>query len=110
MRHRRKLTALLFLVLEAISFALDQIGGNQFSFRAASFVLSVIGFLMTSYIAMGSTTDFESEQIMIELVFSVVQLIMTYLYFVLSIFEVEFKLNIASIFPLVLAGTARLSI
>ncbi|KAL5854182.1 hypothetical protein ACOSQ4_003984 [Xanthoceras sorbifolium] len=102
----RLLIALLFLVLEATSFALDQIGGNQFDVLVASLVLSLMGFLMTVFAAAGSRTDVEKDRNMIELAFSVVQLIMTFVYLSLSILSVKINSNIASIFPLVLAVTS----
>ncbi|KAL5854181.1 hypothetical protein ACOSQ4_003983 [Xanthoceras sorbifolium] len=102
----RLLIALLFLVLEATSFALDQIGGNQFDVLVASLLLSLMGFLMTAFAAAGSRTDVEKDRNMIELAFSVVQLMMTFVYLSLSILSVKINSNIASIFPLVLGVTS----
>ncbi|KAK3204298.1 hypothetical protein Dsin_018344 [Dipteronia sinensis] len=100
------LMALLFFVLETTSLVLDQIGGNQLGFLLASFILSIIGFLTSSYSIAVSRSDLENDRNVIEIVFSVVQLIITYIYLSLAYLKVIFKSNIASIFPLVLAVTA----
>ncbi|KAK1582577.1 hypothetical protein Q3G72_016405 [Acer saccharum] len=105
-RQIRLLLALLFLVSETTSFVLDQIGGNQLGYLLASFILSVIGFLSTAYSVSKSRSERENDRNVIELVFSMVQLIMTYVYFSLAYMKIKFNSNIASIFPLVLAITA----
>ncbi|KAK0572236.1 hypothetical protein LWI29_028330 [Acer saccharum] len=104
-RYKKRTLGVLFLVLEAISFILDQYGGSHLDFLVASVFVSLVGFLITGYNFTKSRSEVENEINVIELVFSIVQLIVTCIYFISATLEVKLKLN-ASVFPLVLAITA----
>ncbi|KAK1549686.1 hypothetical protein Q3G72_006183 [Acer saccharum] len=104
-RYKKRTLGVLFLVLEAISFILDQYGGSHLGFLVASVFVSLVGFLITGYNFTKSRSEVENEINVIELVFSIVQLIVTCIYFISATLEVKLKLN-ASVFPLVLAITA----
>ncbi|TXG66329.1 hypothetical protein EZV62_007604 [Acer yangbiense] len=105
-RRKRLLLPLLFIVLETTFLALQIFGGNQLAYLIASFILSVFGFISTAYSVVVSRSDRETERNMIELVFSIVQLTMTYVHLSFACMGIKFSSNIASIFPLVLAITA----
>ncbi|KAK2646028.1 hypothetical protein Ddye_021223 [Dipteronia dyeriana] len=78
---------------------------KPFGFLVASVFVSLVGFLITSYNFTKSRSEVENERKVIELVFSIVQLIVTCIYFISATLEVKHKLN-ASTFPQVLAITA----
>ncbi|TXG61301.1 hypothetical protein EZV62_012664 [Acer yangbiense] len=104
-RYKKRTLGVLFLILEAVSFILDQYGGSHLGFLVASVFISLVGFLITGYNFTKSRSDVENELNVIELVFSIAQLIVTCICFISTTLEVKLKLN-ASVFPLVLAITA----
>ncbi|KAK1581720.1 hypothetical protein Q3G72_008426 [Acer saccharum] len=102
-RQKQLLLSLLFIVLETALLALEIFGGNQLAYLIASFIFSVFGFISTVYSVVVSRSDRETDRNMIELVFSIVQLTMTYVHFYLEYAGIKYSSNIASIFPLILA-------
>lgn len=100
---------MFYLVLEASSFLLDLFGKNKRGFLLAAFLLSAFGFAMCMFTFMkgrsrGATSIQSQKQLVrtFELAFSVVQLIVTLVYFILA--EIHVKINFrVSVFPLVFA-------
>ncbi|KAL5789274.1 hypothetical protein ACOSQ2_004162 [Xanthoceras sorbifolium] len=79
--HKDRILALFFFVLEAVSVVLDQIGKNKMAFLLAAFLLSAFGFAITLYSLIEARTDTtimaETQLKVVEVVFSVIQLIVT---------------------------------
>ncbi|KAK2651655.1 hypothetical protein Ddye_011511 [Dipteronia dyeriana] len=102
--------AIIFVGLEAISIVLDLVGRSKWGFLLAAFLLSVFGFVITIYTCTKKhtsivTTRSEAERqvIAVEIVFSVVQLIVTFIHFVLAVFGLKSNIYSVSVFPLAFA-------
>ncbi|KAK3219339.1 hypothetical protein Dsin_013309 [Dipteronia sinensis] len=102
--------AIIFVGLEAISIVLDLVGRSKWGFLLAAFLLSVFGFAMTIYTCTKKhtsilTTRTEAERLVLvlEIVFSLVQLIVTFIHFVLAVVRLKSNIYSVSVFPLVFA-------
>lgn len=108
-RYEKRALAMFYLVLEAASFLLDLYGKSERALLLAAFLLSAFGFAMCMYTCiMGRSRGSTSVQIQnqlvrtVEIAFSVVQLIVTLVYFILA--EIHVKNNFSvSVFPLLFA-------
>ncbi|KAL5856681.1 hypothetical protein ACOSQ3_004139 [Xanthoceras sorbifolium] len=99
--------ALLFLLLEVISFVLDLMGGSHWGFLLASFLLSAFNFLIiiyTYFIIKRLRIKLEANQkdIIMEIVFSGFQLIVSGFYLIRTLLGVNTNYS-ASVFPLAYA-------
>ncbi|KAL5786979.1 hypothetical protein ACOSP7_003928 [Xanthoceras sorbifolium] len=95
----------LLVVLEIISVALEASGKGRWGFLLASFVIAAVGFTITICGAYSMnerpTSDRSGNRlIIVEVVFSAVQFMLTGIYFLLTTLGVKISIN-ASIFPLV---------
>ncbi|KAK0595275.1 hypothetical protein LWI29_005201 [Acer saccharum] len=102
--------AIIFVGLEAISIVLDLVGRSKWGFLLAAFLLSVFGFAITIYTCTKKHTSIvttgtkaERQILAVEIVFSLVQLIVTFIHFVLAIFGLKSNIFSVSVFPLVFA-------
>ncbi|KAH9656852.1 hypothetical protein KPL70_022836 [Citrus sinensis] len=108
-KHKKRSLAVFYLVLEAASFLLDLYGKSERALLLAAFLLSAFGFAMCMYTCImgrsrGSTSVQIQKQLVrtVEIAFSVVQLIVTLVYFILA--EIHVKNNFSvSVFPLLFA-------
>ncbi|KAL5787100.1 hypothetical protein ACOSP7_004049 [Xanthoceras sorbifolium] len=112
-RCKKQTLAVLFLLLEIISFILDKFGGSNWSFLLASFLLSLFGFLITIYtsfldrtIPTAARSEAERQLIVIEIVFSFIQLIVTYIHLFRAVSGVKSNNNDESLLPLAFAIVA----
>ncbi|KAK0596948.1 hypothetical protein LWI29_020428 [Acer saccharum] len=103
---KKRTVASLFVLLEAISFVLDLYGKKERGFLLASFLLSVIGFAITIFsvccIKERTRSEAGNRFMVVEIVFSSVQLVFTGIYLIMKILGVKISIN-ASVFPLVFA-------
>ncbi|KAK3210859.1 hypothetical protein Dsin_015565 [Dipteronia sinensis] len=102
-RYKKRALGVLLLILETTSFILDQYGGSHLNILIASVYVSLVSFLITGYKFIKSRSEVgNGRNYVMELVLSIAQLIVTYVYFVSATFEVKLKLN-ASVLPLAVA-------
>ncbi|KAL5856688.1 hypothetical protein ACOSQ3_004146 [Xanthoceras sorbifolium] len=106
-RSEESRRALLFLLLEVISFVLDLMGGSHWGFLLASFLLSAFNSLIIIYayfIVKRLRIKLEADQkdIIVEIVFSCFQLIVSGFCLVRTLLGVNTNYN-ASVFPLAYA-------
>ncbi|KAL5856666.1 hypothetical protein ACOSQ3_004124 [Xanthoceras sorbifolium] len=100
--------ALLFLLLEVISFVLDLLGGNHWVFLLTSFILSACNSLIIMYayfvVKRYSRIKLEAGQkdIVVEIVFSCLQLIVSGFCLIRTLLGVNTNYS-ASVFPLTYA-------
>ncbi|KAL5789392.1 hypothetical protein ACOSQ2_004280 [Xanthoceras sorbifolium] len=100
--------ALIFLLLEVISFVLDLLGGNHWVFLLASFILSACNSLIIMYayfvVKRYSRIKLEAGQkdIVVEIVFSCLQLIVSGFCLIRTLLGVNTNYS-ASVFPLAYA-------
>ncbi|KAK2661780.1 hypothetical protein Ddye_000354 [Dipteronia dyeriana] len=103
--HKERILAMFFFVLETVSVVLDQIGKSKVGFLLAAFLLSVFGFALTLYSFIEARTNptikAELELKVVEIVFSLIQLIVTFIQFL----KPKNNYN-ASAFPLAFAMIA----
>ncbi|KAI9159762.1 hypothetical protein LWI28_001693 [Acer negundo] len=102
--------AIIFVGLEAISIVLDLVGRSKWGFLLAAFLLSVFGFAITIYTCtkkhtsiVTTRTKAEKQILAVEIVFSLVQLIVTFIHFVLAVFGLKSNIFSVSVFPLAFA-------
>lgn len=111
--HKERILAIFFLVLEIISVVLDQIGKDKKSYLLAAFILSAFGFCMTLYSlihsrtnpTLTSTSDSDTQLQVVEVVFALIQLIVTFVQYILTALKVKNDYN-GSVFPLAFAVIA----
>ncbi|KAK1549271.1 hypothetical protein Q3G72_022680 [Acer saccharum] len=107
--HKERTLALFFFVVEAVSVVLDLIGTNKEAFLLAAFLLSAFGFAITLYACVEEKTNTktlaERQLKVVEFVFSVIQLGVTFFQFLLTVLQVKNSYN-ASAFPLAFATIA----
>ncbi|TXG53638.1 hypothetical protein EZV62_018894 [Acer yangbiense] len=107
--HKERTLALFFFVVEAVSVVLDLIGKNKEVFLLAAFLLSAFGFAITLYACVEEKTNTKSlaerQLKAVEFVFSVIQLVVTFFQFLLTVLQVKNSYN-ASAFPLAFAMIA----
>ncbi|GAY58419.1 hypothetical protein CUMW_186840 [Citrus unshiu] len=113
--HDKRALAMFYLVLEAASFLLDIFGKSKRSILLAAFLLSAFGFAITMSMptcimrrirAAAARMHIQKLlRVVLEISFSVVQLIVTLIYFILAELGVKNSFN-ASVFPLVFAIVA----
>ncbi|XP_006470148.1 uncharacterized protein LOC102613425 isoform X2 [Citrus sinensis] len=114
-RYEKRALAMFYLVLEAASFLLDIFGKSKRSILLAAFLLSAFGFAITMSMptcimrrirAAAARMHIQKLlRVVLEISFSVVQLIVTLIYFILAELGVKNSFN-ASVFPLVFAIVA----
>ncbi|KAL5856675.1 hypothetical protein ACOSQ3_004133 [Xanthoceras sorbifolium] len=110
-KYKKRSLAVVFLLLEATSFMLDQFGGSQLGFHLASVVLSALSFVITIYsiwitktritsssVTKSSGAD-QMQNIAVEVAFSLIQLIITFVYLIRTLSGVKTD-NSASFYPL----------
>ncbi|TXG53642.1 hypothetical protein EZV62_018898 [Acer yangbiense] len=101
-----RILALLFFVLEVVSVVLDLIGKNKVDFLLAALLLSVFGFAITLCSFIEAKTDLtikaEIQMKVVEIVFSLIQLIVTFIQYLLTVLKAKNDYN-ASAFPLAYA-------
>lgn len=97
--------AVLFLFLEAVSVVLDVFERNKWASLAA-FLLSAFGFAINIYVCYLERTTAEikpqaERQLgIVEIVFSVLQLIATLIHFILLVSDVKYNYSASVVFPL----------
>ncbi|KAK4857303.1 hypothetical protein QYF36_026671 [Acer negundo] len=98
--------ALLFLLLEVISFTLDLLGGSHWSYLSASFLLSILIVSITFYVYFIKRENIralqksEAEQLfVVEIVYSCLQLVISGFCFIRTLCGVNTNYS-ASVFPL----------
>ncbi|KAK0589036.1 hypothetical protein LWI29_008786 [Acer saccharum] len=110
---KERILALLLCALEVVSVVLDLIGKNKVDFLLAALLLSVFGFAITIYSFIEARTDLpvkaetqmketqmkETQMKVVEIVFSLIQLIVTFIQYLLTVLKVKNDYN-ASAFPL----------
>ncbi|KAK2661686.1 hypothetical protein Ddye_000260 [Dipteronia dyeriana] len=100
---KERALALFFFVVEAVSVVLDLIGANKEAFLLAACLLSAFGFAITLYACVVEKTNTktlaERQLKVVEFVFSVIQLGVTFFQFLLTVLQVKNSYN-ASAFPL----------
>ncbi|KAL5854161.1 hypothetical protein ACOSQ4_003963 [Xanthoceras sorbifolium] len=115
-RYKKHAVAVLFVILEAISVVLDMFGKSKWNFLVAAFLLSAFGFAMTIYTncrIIGRSRDLQAHhddhedqrqlmRVVVEIVFSAVQLCVTFIHFLLVNLKVKYNFN-ASVSPLAFA-------
>ncbi|TXG53637.1 hypothetical protein EZV62_018893 [Acer yangbiense] len=103
--YKKRILAVVFVSLEAISIILDIFGrNNNLAFLLASFLLSAFGVVMTlcSYFVIEQGNG--SRLTVVEIVFAFSQLILTYIDLVMNILHVKTYYNYkASVFPFAFA-------
>ncbi|KAL5854180.1 hypothetical protein ACOSQ4_003982 [Xanthoceras sorbifolium] len=108
-KHKERALALFFFVMEAVSVVLDLIGKNKEVFLLATFLLSAFGFTITLYACVEEKTNTktmaERQLKAVEIVFLVIQLVVTFIQFLLTVLQVKNNYN-ASAFPLAFAMIA----
>ncbi|KAL5786895.1 hypothetical protein ACOSP7_003844 [Xanthoceras sorbifolium] len=103
-KYKKQALAVIFLVLEAISTVLDLFGTSRSSFLVAAFLLSAFGFGMTIYTCFIERTRLraQSQLRVVEIVFSLVQLLATFVHFIMAILGAKNNYDL-SLFPLAFA-------
>ena len=103
---------MFYVLLEAASFSLDVVGKMKWRILLAAFVLSAFSFAISMYTCIMRRTraaarvHWQKQLVwMVEISFSVVQLVVTLANFILAELGVKHKFN-ASVFPLVFAVIA----
>ncbi|KDO52060.1 hypothetical protein CISIN_1g021812mg [Citrus sinensis] len=113
-KYKKRALAVFYVVLEAASLLLDIFGKSKRSILLAAFLLSASGFAITMSMptcivgrirAAARTHIQKLLLVVLEISFSVVQLFVTFMYFILAELGVKHKFN-ASVFPLVFAVIA----
>ncbi|GAY58416.1 hypothetical protein CUMW_186840 [Citrus unshiu] len=106
--YEKRALAVFYLVLEATSFLLDIFGKSKKSILLAAFLLSAFGFAITmsTHVRRNiAATGMHLQKrllMVLEISFSLVQLIVTLIYFILAELGVKNNFN-TSVFPLVFA-------
>ncbi|KAL5745520.1 hypothetical protein ACOSP7_026666 [Xanthoceras sorbifolium] len=105
--YKKRALGVFFLVMEAVSVVLDVLGKNKLDFLLAAFLLSALGYALTlcAYIKRRtSSTEVPAERQLrvVELVFSSIQLIASFVQFLLAHLKVEKNFD-ASVYPLAFA-------
>ncbi|KAK9213803.1 hypothetical protein WN944_005788 [Citrus x changshan-huyou] len=110
-KYKKRALAVFYLVLEAASFLLDIFGKSKRSILLAAFLLSASGFALTLSMHFWTVTRtiaatgmyLQKRLLMVlEISFSLVQVIVTLIYFILAELGVKNNFN-TSVFPLVFA-------
>ncbi|KAK1574993.1 hypothetical protein Q3G72_001682 [Acer saccharum] len=114
-KHKKRAAAVLFVILEAISFVLDLVGKSKWNFLVAAFLLAAIAFAITIYtncIIERSRSQLQAHhhrndqskqlRVVVEIVFSAVQLFVTSIHLILVNLDIKNNYN-ASVSPLVFA-------
>ncbi|KAK3184832.1 hypothetical protein Dsin_032118 [Dipteronia sinensis] len=105
-KYKKQALAVLFLALEATSTVVDLFGKSRSSFLVAAFLLSAFGFALTIYTTcfIERTQPRAQRQLrVVEIVFSFVQLIATFVHFIIGILGGnKYNYNL-SLFPLAFA-------
>ncbi|KAK1583347.1 hypothetical protein Q3G72_022937 [Acer saccharum] len=101
--YKRQTLAVLFVLLEAISVMLETFGKNTVGSVLASFILSVFGAGVTLYTTFVMKERIRNiELVAVEIVFSFVQLIVTYIYLIIKFLRIKSNYEV-SLFPLAFA-------
>ncbi|KAL5787004.1 hypothetical protein ACOSP7_003953 [Xanthoceras sorbifolium] len=107
--HKERALALFFFVMEVVSVVVDLIGKNKEVFLLAAFLLSAFGFAITLYACVEEKTNTktmaERQLKAVEIIFSIIQLVVTFIQFLLTVLQVKNNYN-ASAFPLAFAMIA----
>ncbi|KAL5786964.1 hypothetical protein ACOSP7_003913 [Xanthoceras sorbifolium] len=107
-KYKKHTLAVVFLLLEAISVTLDQFGRSKQGFVLGAFLLSAFGFAVTVYNCIKGRTisarrlQAERQLGVVEVVFSVVQLVTTFIDYLLAVMRIKNKYD-ASLLPLAFA-------
>ncbi|KAK3182983.1 hypothetical protein Dsin_030269 [Dipteronia sinensis] len=114
-KYKKRAAAVLFVILEAISFVLDLVGKSKWNFLVAAFLLSAIAFAITIYtncIIERSRSQLQAHhhrndqskqlRVVVEIVFSAVQLFVTSFHLILVNLDIKNNYD-ASVSPLVFA-------
>ncbi|KAJ4721447.1 Protein kinase-like domain, Concanavalin A-like lectin/glucanase domain protein [Melia azedarach] len=107
-KDSKRVLAALFLILEALSVVLDVFAKCKRASLAA-FLLSAFGFTVNIYIFHVEKTmaeikpQAEKQLGVVEIVFSVLQLIATFIHFILLVSDVKYSYNASVLFPLAFA-------
>ncbi|KAL5789403.1 hypothetical protein ACOSQ2_004291 [Xanthoceras sorbifolium] len=106
-RSEERRRALLFLLLEVISFVLDLMGGSHWGFLLASFLLSAFNSLIIIYVyfivkRLRIKLEAHQKDIVVEIVFSCFQLIVSGFCLIRTLLGVNTNYS-ASVFPLAYA-------
>ncbi|KAL5854071.1 hypothetical protein ACOSQ4_003873 [Xanthoceras sorbifolium] len=103
-KYKKQALAVLFLALEAMSAVLDMTGKRRLSFLVATFLLSAFGFAMTIYTYFIERTRLQAQRQLraVDIVFSVVQLIVTFVHLIMAILGAKNNYDL-SLFPLAFA-------
>ena len=113
-KYEKRALAAFYVLLEAASFLLDIFGKSKRSILLAAFLLSASGFAITMSMPTCIVRRARAAArmhiqklllVVLEISFSLVQLIVTFMYFILAELGVKHKFN-ASVFPLVFAVIA----
>ncbi|KAK2661643.1 hypothetical protein Ddye_000217 [Dipteronia dyeriana] len=114
-KYNKRAVVVLFVILEAISFVLDLVGKSKWNFLVAAFLLSAFAFAITIYtncVIERSRSQLQPHhhcndpnrqlRVVVEIVFSAVQLFVTSIHLILVNLDVKNNYN-ASVSPLVFA-------
>ncbi|KAL5789250.1 hypothetical protein ACOSQ2_004138 [Xanthoceras sorbifolium] len=104
-KYKKQTLAMVFVLLEVISVILDIYGKNKLDFLVASFVLSAFGVVFTLYTAFIMEGGAGNQLVAVEIVFSFVQLIVTYIDMLVKILRINSDYKV-SVFPLAFAIVA----
>ncbi|KAJ0075409.1 hypothetical protein Patl1_34451 [Pistacia atlantica] len=110
-KHQKPAVVLVLFMTEAISVALDQLGKSKSNCLLAALLLSAFTFLITVFphIVKGGTSarksKAERQLLVVEIVFSVVQLIASLAHYIMTLLGVKYNYN-SLIFPLAFATIA----
>ncbi|KAL5854152.1 hypothetical protein ACOSQ4_003954 [Xanthoceras sorbifolium] len=104
-KYKKQTLAMLFVLLEVISVILDIFGKNTLGFLVASFVLSAFGVVLTLYTTFIIEEGDGNQLVAVEIVFSFVQLVVTYIDMLVKILRIKSDYKV-SIFPLAFAIVA----
>ncbi|KAL5789283.1 hypothetical protein ACOSQ2_004171 [Xanthoceras sorbifolium] len=95
--HKERALALFFFVMEVVSVVVDLIGKNKEVFLLAAFLLSAFGFAITLYACVEEKTNTktmaERQLKAVEIIFSIIQLVVTFIQFLLTVLQVKNNYN-----------------
>lgn len=112
-KHKKCGLAVLFFILETVSVVLDIFNKSKGASLAA-FVFSAFGFAVTIYVCFSERTSSaikpqaERQLGILDIAFSVLQLIATSIHFILLVSDAKYNYNASVLFPLAFAIIAVL--
>ncbi|KAK1574989.1 hypothetical protein Q3G72_001639 [Acer saccharum] len=103
-KYKKQTLAVLFVLLEVISVILEKFGKNTVGSVLASFILSAFGVVVTLYttFVMGERNR-NIQLVVVEVVFSFVQLIVTYIDLTMKFLHKKINCKVPLLFPLAFA-------